>query len=68
MEKDLSKLSSTEVQALLLERIQNSLDLDSKKAAAYAEKLYMHYKRLNVFPKTMGTLDASVKALVRVNI
>lgn len=64
-EKDLTKLSQTEATALYSERIQMLFKLNPDEAKSYAERLYQHYKRLNNFPLTVPTLDASAKVLIK---
>jgi hypothetical protein len=64
MTQDLSKLSAAEIQNLISERLTALLEFSPERSKSYAQKLFEHYKRLNVFPKTPGTLDASIKALI----
>jgi hypothetical protein len=64
MESDLSKLSEAEAKSLLSERLRALLEHSPDKTKIYSERLLTHYRKLNVFPKSLGTLDASIRALV----
>lgn len=63
-QENLSKLPTDKKKELLTERLKSIFDFADQETATFREKLFSHYERLNIFPQTQGTLDASVKALV----
>lgn len=64
--QDLSKLTEKEWKDLICERLKVKLGMSVQEAQTKMAKIYDHYKRLNVFPKNLSTLEVSLKALVSV--
>ena len=63
--EDLTKLDPAKRRALLEERLKLHFTLGQPDHQSTLQKLVQHYEKLNVFPKSLPTLDVSIKALVK---
>ena len=60
---NLELLDSIQLKKLISERLQELTGRSPEEAQKVSDKIYSHYSRLRVLPKTLETLDVSLRAL-----